>query len=151
MELRPQLLPPAVAADRLAAVQARITTIRDLLDRGDPRAAAAIAALNDATGHDHTAEDLRDGCAGLELDELAALAAAPPVRPVPGITRDELVEIVRRIMAGDPHTDFYVALFDANVVMPGPSGLIFHPPAHLADAGAEEIVDAALAYRPIAL
>jgi hypothetical protein len=35
--------------------------------------------------------------------------------------------------------------------MPGASGLIFHPPPDLWDATAEEIVDAALAYRTIAL
>lgn len=158
MELRAELLPPAVAAERLAAVHARVATIRDLLDRGDPRATAEIAALNDDTGHEYTAGDLRDHCGAPELDELAAAAAAPPVRRVPaasGVTRDELVEIVRRILAADRHTGFYVALFEANVVMPGASGLIFHPPPHLADADAdadaEQIVDAALAYRPIAL
>ncbi|MEV4508476.1 hypothetical protein AB0K00_05915 [Dactylosporangium sp. NPDC049525] len=153
MELRPELLPPAVAARHVAAVQARIEAIRDLLDRSDPRAAEAIAALNDATGHDYTVEDLRDLCSR-EPDELAAEAAAPPIRRTPAastVTRDELVEIVCRILAGDRHTDFYVALFDANVVMPGASGLIFYPPAELAGAGPEEIVDAALAYRPIAL
>ena len=37
-----------------------------------------------------------------------------------------------------------------HTVMPAASGLIFHPPK-LQDATAEQIVDAALAYRPIAL
>ncbi len=152
MELRPELLPPAVAAERRAGLEARIATIRDLLARSDPAAAAAaIAAFNEATGHDCTAEDLRDGCGGLELGELAARAAAPPARRVPDVTRDELAEIVRRIMAVDPHTDFSVDLLEANVVMPGVTDLIFHPPPHLEDAGAEEIVDEALAYRPTAL
>lgn len=151
MELRPELLPPVVSAGRVAAVEARIETIRDLLDRSDPGAAAAIAALNDATGHEYTAEELRDRCGGPELNELAAEAAAPPIRRVPGVTRDELVEIVARIIAADADTDFYAALFEANVVMPGALDLIFHPPAQLADAGAEEIVDEALTYRPIAL
>ncbi|MEV0129832.1 hypothetical protein AB0H83_15405 [Dactylosporangium sp. NPDC050688] len=162
MELRAELLPPAVAAERLAAVQARIAAIRDLLDRGDPRAAAEIAALNDDTGHEYTAGDLRDHCGGPELDELAAAAAAPPIRRAPeasSVTRDELVEIVRRILAADRHAGFYVSLFEANVVMPGAAELIFYPPPYLADsvanadadADAEQIVEAALAYRPIAL
>jgi hypothetical protein len=38
-----------------------------------------------------------------------------------------------------------------NTVMPGASDLIFYPPPELRDATAEEIVDAALACRPIAL
>ncbi len=58
---------------------------------------------------------------------------------------------MRRILAADRHTDFFVALFEANVIMPGAAGLIFHPPPHLAGAEAEEIVAAALEYRPIAL
>ena len=47
--------------------------------------------------------------------------------------------------------DWYVAAFEYNTVMPGASNLIFNPPPELRDATAEEIVDAALAYRPIAL
>ncbi|GAA4974234.1 hypothetical protein [Actinoplanes utahensis] len=72
----------------------------------------------------------------------------------PDITRDELVEIARRIMAGpgpqsdDPDADWYTLLFDTNLTMPNASHLIF-----TASEGrtAEEIVDEALAYRPIAL
>jgi hypothetical protein len=61
-----------------------------------------------------------------------------------------LVEIVRRILA-DPTDDWYIEALECNTVMPGVSGLIFHPPPELRDAMAEEIIDAALAYRPIAL
>ncbi|MFC5833794.1 hypothetical protein [Nonomuraea insulae] len=58
------------------------------------------------------------------IAELARDAARPDRLKVPDITREELAEIVRRIMQADPE---------------------------LQDATAEEIVDAALSYRPIAL
>jgi hypothetical protein len=70
---------------------------------------------------------------------------------VPGITRDELAEIVRRLQAADPETDYYLRLLEANVAHPGVSDLIYHPPAELRQASAEQIVDTALSYRPIAL
>jgi hypothetical protein len=80
------------------------------------------------------------------------LEAARPVRPrLPDITREELVEIVRRVLEGGPEEDHYLRLFETNVAHPGASGLIFHPPAGLEGASPEQIVDAAMAHRPIAL
>jgi hypothetical protein len=70
---------------------------------------------------------------------------------VPDITRAELVEIVRRILAADEHADYYVLLLEANVPHPRVADLIFWPPPELVDAPPERIVDAALSYRPIAL
>jgi hypothetical protein len=72
---------------------------------------------------------------------------------VDGVTRDELIEIVRRIEA-DPagdDADHYLCLFGADTPHPRAVDLIFHPPAGLAGASPARIVDAALAYRPIAL
>ncbi|MFJ1753265.1 e9imm peptide [Kitasatospora sp. NPDC088134] len=65
--------------------------------------------------------------------------------------RAELVELVRRILDGDPEADHCLRLFQANVTHPRAADLIFHPPAHLLDAPAERIVEEALRYRPIAL
>ncbi|MEU9056354.1 hypothetical protein AB0D37_39195 [Streptomyces sp. NPDC048384] len=70
---------------------------------------------------------------------------------MPDVTRDELVEVVRRIRECGPDEEHYRLLFDTNVRHPSASALIIHPPAGLEEASAEEIVDAALAYRPIAL
>ncbi|MEV6931196.1 bacteriocin immunity protein [Dactylosporangium sp. NPDC051485] len=67
------------------------------------------------------------------------------------VTRDELIEIVRRIQAADDDMDYYVLLLSTNVSHPGAIDLIFHPPADLADASPEAVIDAALSYRPIAL
>ncbi|MEU2631392.1 hypothetical protein ABZ641_30955, partial [Kitasatospora sp. NPDC007106] len=37
---------------------------------------------------------------------------------VPGITRDELVEVVRRLLAVSPESDYYLRLLRANVSHP---------------------------------
>ncbi|MDH6120252.1 hypothetical protein ABH930_006214 [Kitasatospora sp. GAS204A] len=85
------------------------------------------------------------------LDEFA-LEAARPARPrIEDITTDELVEIIRRLLAGGPESDYYLRLLEANVAHPRVSDLIFQHSAELPDASAEQIVDEALKYRPIAL
>ncbi|MBC6469686.1 bacteriocin immunity protein [Actinomadura alba] len=70
---------------------------------------------------------------------------------MPDIAREELIEIVRRIQDVDPEVDYYVDLFEANILDPRGSGLIYWPPEELEDATPEEIVDVALSYRPIEL
>ncbi len=78
--------------------------------------------------------------------------AARPARPrVADITRAELVEIVRRLLSADPEYTHYLRLLTANVAHPGVSDLIFRPSDDLQGASAEESVDEALRYRPIAL
>ena len=61
---------------------------------------------------------------------------------MPDITRAELVEAVRRFLAGDTDTEQYFRLFTTNVAHPALSDLIFHPSSDFADVSAEQIVDA---------
>ncbi|MEU6039613.1 hypothetical protein ABZ801_29835 [Actinomadura sp. NPDC047616] len=150
MDLRPELLPPSVAPQRLAEISREIGRIRGLLDDREPTE-AAIAAFNEMTGHDYTADDFAHYWRSRNLEEFAREAARPAPARVPDISRDELAEIVRRILAADPETDYYLRLFEANVPHPAASDLIYWPPAELGDASAEQIVDAALSHRPIAL
>ncbi|CAM5242216.1 hypothetical protein SXANM310S_04078 [Streptomyces xanthochromogenes] len=51
----------------------------------------------------------------------------------------------------DPESDFYLRLLEANVPHPRVRDLVFHPSDDLEDAFAEQLVDEALKYRPIAL
>ncbi|MFE0460397.1 hypothetical protein ACFW1A_14235 [Kitasatospora sp. NPDC058965] len=128
-----------------------IVRIADLVLRGAENADEEIAAFNARTGHDYVALDFAEYDASRDVAEFA-LEAARPARPrIADVTTDELVEIVRRILAGDPESDYYLRLLEANVTHPRVSDLIFHPPAGLRDASAEQIVDEALRYRPIAL
>ncbi|MFD0853114.1 hypothetical protein ACFQ07_12815 [Actinomadura adrarensis] len=91
---------------------------------------------------------------GMELrPELlpSAFHEEPTWPRVPDVTREELVEIVRRAQEPGPDQEFYVLLFQVNTPHPQASGLIFWPPKELEDAAPEEIVEAALSYRPISL
>jgi hypothetical protein len=77
------------------------------------------------------------------------------------LSRDELIELVERIMRAEGETqeeaDRLVELFEASVPRPDASDLIFWPKLALGDASpgreltAAEVVDLALSYRPIEL
>jgi len=58
---------------------------------------------------------------------------------------------VRRIQAVDVDSDYYLLLLRANTPHPRVTDLIFCQSAELADGNAAAIVDAAFAYRAIAL
>lgn len=139
-----------MSRERLDELCAEIERIAGLLEAGPKAAAEAIAAFNTRTGHDYVARDFADYDGSRSLEEFGR-EAARPVRPVVGdITRDELVEIVRRLLVADPESDYFLRLLAANVLHPRVSDLVFHP-LGLQDASAEQIVDEALKYRPVAL
>ncbi|GAB2635360.1 hypothetical protein ABI214_25230 [Prescottella soli] len=151
VDLRAELLPPSVSQQRLDELCREISRIADLVLCGSESAGQEIEAFNARTGHDYAALDFVEYDESRDLAEFA-LEVARPVRPrIADMTTDELVEIVGRILAGDPDSDYYLRLLDANMAHPRVSDLIFHPPAELRDASAEQIVDEALRYRPIAL
>ena len=69
------------------------------------------------------------------------------------LTRDELVSIARRLLTREYATEEergrLIAAFERALIHPRASDLIFFPSKE--GATAEEIVDEALAYRPIGL
>ncbi|MGW3649763.1 bacteriocin immunity protein [Streptomyces sp. NPDC000878] len=72
------------------------------------------------------------------------------------MTRDQLVELVRKIMASEgaeEEVDRMIEILEGNVPHPRVLGLIFHPELEgLPDeVTAEQVVDTALSYKPIAL
>ncbi|WP_261992512.1 hypothetical protein [Streptomyces sp. MS191] len=88
------------------------------------------------TGHDYEALDFAEYYGGRTLEEFA-MEAARPARPVvTDITRDELVEIVRRILMAAPESDYYLRLLEVNVPHPCVSELVFHPSDGLEEASA---------------
>ncbi|MFD7226933.1 hypothetical protein [Streptomyces sp. NPDC059881] len=149
MDLRPELLPPPVSRQQLDELSAEIDRIADLLAERSEDAEEAFRAFNAMTGHDYVAYDFA-GYSGSRSAEEFAREAARPARPrVADITRAELVEIVGRVLAGDQESDYFLHLLEVNVMHPGVTGLIFGPSAD--GVSAEEIVDEALRYQPIAL
>ncbi|MER5763885.1 hypothetical protein [Streptomyces sp. NPDC002082] len=151
MDLRPELLPPPVSRQRLGEMCAEVNRIADLLAARPEGAGEAITAFNTMTGHDYTVLDFAEYYGGRSLEEFAREAARPARPVVAGITRDELVEIVRRLLTASPESNHYLRLLEANVSHPRVRDLVFHPSDKLQGASAEQIVDEALKYRPIAL
>jgi hypothetical protein len=151
VDLRPELLPPHVSRQRLDELSCEIDRIADLVTGSSEDAGEAIRAFNDMTGHDYGAHDFAHYGGSRSVEDFAREAARPARPRVADITRDELVEIVRRVLTASPESDYYLLLLEANVLHPGISGLISYPPEGLRDASAEGIVDEALRYRPIAL
>ena len=152
VELRRELLPPVVDQRRIDEIGAELARIADLVHQGlRAEADTAVAEFNAAAGRDYAIGDLLEYDGARSLGDFAREAARPPWPRVPDVTRSELIEIVRRIQAVDPDCDYYLLLLQANTPHPRVSDLIFYPPAELADGDAAAIVDAALAYRAIAL
>ncbi|MFE5212586.1 hypothetical protein [Streptomyces sp. NPDC056600] len=151
VDLRPELIPPLVSRQRLDELSCEIERIAALVLFGAGSADEDIRAFNAQTGHNYVALDFAE-CDGSRSVVEFALEAARPARPrIADITTEELVEVVRRLLAGSPGSDYYLRLLEANVTHPQVSDLIFHPSVELGDASAEQIVDEALSYRPIAL
>ncbi|MFB9573090.1 hypothetical protein [Streptomyces yanii] len=151
VDLRPELLPPPVSRQRLEELCAEVVRIADLLAARPEAAGEAIAAFNAMTGHDYEALDFAEYDGSRSLEEFVKEAARPARPMVANVTRDELVEIVRRLLMAAPESDYYLRLLEANVSHPRVSDLVFHPSDDLQGAAAEQIVDEALKYRPIAL
>ncbi|MFF2198737.1 hypothetical protein [Streptomyces sp. NPDC058157] len=151
MDLRPELLPPPVSRQRLNELCAEVGRIAELLVARPEVAGEAIAAFNAMTGHDYEALDFAEYDGSRSLEQFAREAARPARPVVADITRDELVEIVRRLLTASAESDHYLRLLEANVPHPRVSNLVFHPSDILQDPSAEQIVDEALSYRPIAL
>lgn len=147
MELRPELLPPRVSPQRIEELGREIDRIAEL--RGVV-AQEAMAAFEETTGHNYS-EFVEYW--GAESREEAAMRAARPRHPrVRDITRDELVEIVRRILTCLPADQgWYLLVLETNTSHPAVSDLIFWPPPELESASAEEIVDAIVSHRPSSL
>ncbi|GAA1577566.1 hypothetical protein GCM10009827_119220 [Dactylosporangium maewongense] len=152
MELRPELSPPVIPSTRIEQLCAAIHTVVELLESGAD-ARADIAAFNEDTGHTYEPYDFMTYGSWRNIEEFALEAARPAWPKVPDVSREELVEIVRRIQiqAMDDDRDYYLLVLETNTVRPGVSDLIHWPPPHLVGASAEAIVDEALRYRPTAL
>lgn len=151
VDLRPELLPPPVSRQRLDELCAEVERIADLLAARPEAAGEAIEAFNAMTGHDYVVLDFAEYYGSRSLEEFGREAAQSARPVVADVTRDELVEIVRRLLTVSPESDYYLRLLEANVSHPRVSDLVFHPSDDLQDASAEQIVDEALKYRPIAL
>ena len=129
MELRPELMPPALDE----ALVARLARLADRLDGARPgQCDGELAEFNRLAGTDIPLADFQGIYGGEDHEDwVRRVLYAQRIKPVPGVTRAELVEVVRRAMPQnevfDQH-EAYMAVFDANVPLEGASNLIFYPP-----------------------
>lgn len=154
MELQLELLPPSVSPERIDELSREIERICGLLDRHSPDtagAASAIADFNAMTGHAYVAHDFAEYYESRNLEDFALEAARPAWPRVPGITRDELIEVTQRILDDPvgPDCPYYLLILEANVPHPAITNLIYWSAAET-EPTAAEIIDEALAHRPIA-
>jgi len=92
-----------------------------------------------------------------DIEDFAASAGYPPPKKIPEVSRNDLIEIMELAMNNivESSFEYYLDLFDTNVVMPGASNVLFHLPDDWPysndEPSAEEIVDYVLSYKVIAL
>src|SRR4051812_21161428 len=106
VELRAELSPPVVSTARIEQLCAAIDSVAELLE-SDADASADIAAFNEDTGHKYEPYDFMTYSSSRNIEDFALEAARPAWPKVPDVSRDELVEIVRRIQAMDDDMHYY--------------------------------------------
>lgn len=124
MELRPELTPPQLdeqLVDRLAQLAASID--------GNPN--QALCAEFNALAGTELPVSFFQGVYGSEnhANFVRRVLRKQRIRPVRDVSREELVEVVRRAMKPDRAGlhEAYMAVFDCNVPRPHASNLIFYP------------------------
>jgi hypothetical protein len=127
MALREELLLKPTSEEHVDRVREAVNDILSGLDRGED-IRERIKFLTDLTGREYMPSDFEAIEARMSEEDFVREAALPAARIVPGITRDELIEIVRLAMTADSRdARYYCDLFDKNVPMPGASSLIYWP------------------------
>jgi hypothetical protein len=125
MELRPELMPPALDE----ALVIRLAELASAIDGAPPGAwEDRLAEFNRLAGTSIPFEEFQGIYGGEEhIDYVRRVLYAQRLRPDPAITKAELTEIVRRVLAGSDERDFYLELFEVNCKHPAKSDLIYWP------------------------
>ncbi|MFD8596756.1 hypothetical protein ACFV1L_17310 [Kitasatospora sp. NPDC059646] len=148
MELRAELRPPVVTGAQQAGPGREIERIAGLLTAGGQEAGDAVRAFNRATGHHYGPLDFTEYQGSRSLAEFAVEAARPARPQIGRVSRDELVELVRRALEAGPDADWYLRVVQAAVTHPAVTDVLFWGPA---GATPEEMAAELAAHRPIAL
>jgi hypothetical protein len=129
MELRPELMPPVLDE----ALVARLAKLAAGLDGARPgQWEDDLVEFNRLAGTSIPFEEFQGIYGGEDHEDyVRRVLNYRLIKPVPDVTRAELVEVVRRAMPTNEFFDqheAYMAVFDANVPLEGASNLIFYPP-----------------------
>jgi len=125
MELRPELMPPTLDE----ALIARLARLADRLDGAQPgQCEDELAEFNRLAGTAIPREEFQ-GIYGAEDHEdwVRRVLYQQALKPVPDLSRAEMVEIVSRVKASGNDHDFYLELFLMYCKHPSGSDLIYWP------------------------
>jgi hypothetical protein len=161
MPLRSELQYQPPTPETVQRIAALVAAIESCIESGVD-ASDSLASLQSTTGRQLTVDDIESYPGAYSLTDFARQLACRPPRRTPGIERAEIICIAQHIIDAVGGTDeaellYYMELFDAQVPLPHASDLVFHPPASYAgmpsdwSPTAQEVVDLAMQYKPIAL
>lgn len=127
MKLRPELTPPALDE---STVQ-RLAELADEIDGARPGEWEDQLDEFNRLANTSFPFEIFQGIYGGEEHEcwVRRVLWREKVKPVPDITREELIEVARRAMDAEnyPANEAYMAIFDANVPLESASNLIYYP------------------------
>jgi hypothetical protein len=142
VELRSERMPPPLD-------EAKVARLAEL--------AAALDGVLWGLGEDDLVEFNRLAGTSLRIEEFQGIYGGEDhedwvrrvlyyqtIEPAAAVTREELIEVVRRAMPQNEYFEqheAYMAVFDANVPLEGASNLIFYPPDDVTDPTPEQIVE----------
>lgn len=148
MILRPELVPPKLDEKQIAY----LAKLASMIDGATPSQSDQWLAEFNCLAKTSVPFEHFQGISGGEehTDWVRRLRTAKQIKVVSDVTRNELIELVRRAMPQNGYSDAeaYMAIFEAHVACPYASDLIFHPPGG-EELTAEEVVEQALSYKPI--
>jgi hypothetical protein len=151
MKLRPQLMPPALDG----ALVAHLARLADRLDGAQAdQCDDELAEFNRLAGTALAFKEFQGIYKAVDPEDwVRGVLYRRSLKPIPDLSRAEMVEIVSRVMACGDDRDFYVELFVLYCKHPSESDLIFWPnlvPELPGDREptAEEIADCALNWQP---
>jgi hypothetical protein len=161
MSLRKELEPKKFSKQYRKRIRDKIIEIEHLLD-DQGTADEQIKDFNSITGYNYDADYFYSYHGFESLDDFVnKVCVSRPIKD-PKMTKEELIEIVVRILDFDNYGDFqeyYMELFDLNVPMPNASNLVFYPENYNPrrdklgeyNPTPKEIVERALSYKAIEL
>lgn len=151
MDLRPELTPPVLDE----ALVARLARLAERLDgAAEGQRDDELAEFNRLAGTDLPLREFQDIYKAVSPEEFVRdVLYRQALRPVPDLSRAEMVEIVSRLQAGGDEHDFYYGLFELHCKHPAGGGLVYSPDGvpglpRGREPSAEEIADYALGWEP---
>lgn len=123
MDKLKKILLPTATKERITETKQKIKEIESSLDSGG-NVEQLIDRFNEFTGKKYEEYDFQNYWRSEDLETFANDAAQPVPKKIDDIKREELIEILNRIINADKNTKFYLELLDRNLPHPRISDLM---------------------------